>query len=224
FKNLNNQAILGRNEAENISRVLYPIESAFEGKELQLKQEYFLVSATLQDILYQFKSSYPTYELFELPNKVVIHINDTHPALAIPELLRILVDIECMDWIDAWDICSRVFTHTNHVSQVECLKYWPLDMLQRVLPRHVEIIRNIDYHFKSGENNVTRGFINMGVYLLPHGETQQIMSVFFFNFELALQDLLKEETTMEDKPKGINETLTSECHEVLEHNKQYHKE
>ncbi|CAH8681455.1 unnamed protein product [Schistosoma haematobium] len=142
-------AILGRNEAENISRVLYPIESAFEGKELQLKQEYFLVSATLQDILYQFKSSYPTYELFELPNKVVIHINDTHPALAIPELLRILVDIECMDWIDAWDICSRVFTHTNHVSQVECLKYWPLDMLQRVLPRHVEIIRNIDYHFKS---------------------------------------------------------------------------
>uniref|UniRef100_A0A3Q0KES3 Alpha-1,4 glucan phosphorylase n=1 Tax=Schistosoma mansoni TaxID=6183 RepID=A0A3Q0KES3_SCHMA len=142
-------AILGRNEAENISRVLYPIESAFEGKELQLKQEYFLVSATLQDILYQFKSSYPTYELFELPNKVVIHINDTHPALAIPELMRILVDIECMDWIDAWDICSRVFTHTNHVSQVECLKYWPLDMLQRVLPRHVEIIRNIDCHFKS---------------------------------------------------------------------------
>ncbi|VDO63743.1 unnamed protein product [Schistosoma margrebowiei] len=147
-------AILGRNEAENISRVLYPIESAFEGKELQLKQEYFLVSATLQDILYQFKSSYPTYELFELPNKVVIHINDTHPALAIPELLRILVDIECMDWIDAWDICSRVFTHTNHVSQVECLKYWPLDMLQRVLPRHVEIIRNIDYHFKSVSSNL----------------------------------------------------------------------
>ncbi|KAH8867799.1 Glycogen phosphorylase, liver form [Schistosoma japonicum] len=146
-------AILGRNEAEDISRVLYPIDSAFEGKELQLKQEYFLVSATLQvvtvtkkrsvifsnkkDILCQFKLSNPTCELFELPNKVVIHINDTHPALAIPELLRILVDIECMDWIDALDICSRVFTHTNHVSQIECLKYWPLDMLQRVLPRHV---------------------------------------------------------------------------------------
>ncbi|KAH8867800.1 Glycogen phosphorylase, liver form [Schistosoma japonicum] len=142
-------AILGRNEAEDISRVLYPIDSAFEGKELQLKQEYFLVSATLQDILCQFKLSNPTCELFELPNKVVIHINDTHPALAIPELLRILVDIECMDWIDALDICSRVFTHTNHVSQIECLKYWPLDMLQRVLPRHVEIMHKIDCHFKS---------------------------------------------------------------------------
>ncbi|CAH8637622.1 unnamed protein product [Heterobilharzia americana] len=142
-------AIFERNQAEHISRVLYPIDHAFEGKELQLKQEYFLVSATLQDILCQFKLADPMRELFELPNKVVIHINDTHPALAIPELMRILVDLERLDWIDAWDICSRVFTHTNHVAQVQCLKYWPLEMLQRVLPRHLEIIKKIDHHFKS---------------------------------------------------------------------------
>nr|CAH8874746.1 unnamed protein product [Trichobilharzia regenti] len=141
-------AIFERNQAEHISRVLYPIDHAFEGKELQLRQEYFLISATLQDILCQFKLADPIRELFELPYKVVIHINDTHPALAIPELMRILIDLERLDWIDAWDICSRVFTHTNHVAQVECLKYWPLEMLQRVLPRHLEIIQEIDQHFK----------------------------------------------------------------------------
>ncbi|VDP99701.1 unnamed protein product [Trichobilharzia regenti] len=93
-------AIFERNQAEHISRVLYPIDHAFEGKELQLRQEYFLISATLQDILCQFKLADPIRELFELPYKVVIHINDTHPALAIPELMRILIDLERLDWID----------------------------------------------------------------------------------------------------------------------------
>ncbi|KAF7256049.1 hypothetical protein EG68_07358 [Paragonimus skrjabini miyazakii] len=140
-------AVLARNQAENISRVLYPIDHVYEGKQLRLKQEYFLVCASLQDILRRFRADASHRDLFELPYKVAIHINDTHPALAIPELMRILLDEEHLLWRDAWEICYQTFTHTNHVAQTEALKHWSVDMIRHLLPRHMEIIEKINRDF-----------------------------------------------------------------------------
>ncbi|KER20216.1 hypothetical protein T265_15374 [Opisthorchis viverrini] len=140
-------AVLDRNQAENISRVLYPIDHNYEGKQLRLRQEYFLVSASVRDIIQRFREVTPHRDLFELPYKVAIHINDTHPALAIPELMRILLDEEHLLWRDAWDICYQTFTHTNHVAQTEALKHWSVEMLKTMLPRHMQIIEKINRDF-----------------------------------------------------------------------------
>ncbi|GAA51507.1 starch phosphorylase, partial [Clonorchis sinensis] len=148
FTNLDNRpAVLDRNQAENISRVLYPIDHNYEGKQLRLRQEYFLVSASVRDIIQRFREVTPHRDLFELPYKVAIHINDTHPALAIPELMRILLDEEHLLWRDAWDICYQTFTHTNHVAQTEALKHWSVEMLKTMLPRHMQIIEKINRDF-----------------------------------------------------------------------------
>ncbi|KAM4607860.1 glycogen phosphorylase, brain form isoform 2-T2 [Polymixia lowei] len=144
------QAVLDRNLAENISRVLYPNDNFFEGKELRLKQEYFVVAATLQDIIRRFKSSKfgcraPVRTCFEtFPEKVAIQLNDTHPALAIPELMRILVDVEKMDWDKAWDITCRTCAYTNHTVLPEALERWPVYMMETLLPRHLLIIYEIN--------------------------------------------------------------------------------
>uniref|UniRef100_A0A7N8XU25 Alpha-1,4 glucan phosphorylase n=1 Tax=Mastacembelus armatus TaxID=205130 RepID=A0A7N8XU25_9TELE len=144
------QAVLDRNLAENISRVLYPNDNFFEGKELRLKQEYFVVAATLQDIIRRFKASkfgsteYVRMDLSTLPDKVAIQLNDTHPALAIPELMRILVDIEKLIWEKAWDIVVRTCAYTNHTVLPEALERWPVDLFQNLLPRHLEIIYEIN--------------------------------------------------------------------------------
>ncbi|XP_038157700.1 glycogen phosphorylase, brain form [Cyprinodon tularosa] len=144
------QAVLDRNLAENISRVLYPNDNFFEGKELRLKQEYFVVAATLQDIIRRFKSSKfgcrdPVRTSFDtFPEKVAIQLNDTHPALAIPELMRILVDIEKLDWDKAWDITRRTCAYTNHTVLPEALERWPVQMFERLLPRHLLIIYEIN--------------------------------------------------------------------------------
>ncbi|KAM5138118.1 glycogen phosphorylase, muscle form [Mantella aurantiaca] len=144
------QAVLDRNLAENISRVLYPNDNFFEGKELRLKQEYFVVAATLQDIVRRFKSSKfgcrdavrTSFEAF--PEKVAIQLNDTHPSLAIPELMRLFVDIEKMDWDKAWDLTVRTCAYTNHTVLPEALERWPVHLLQNLLPRHLEIIYEIN--------------------------------------------------------------------------------
>ncbi|XP_069821409.1 glycogen phosphorylase, muscle form [Dendropsophus ebraccatus] len=144
------QAVLDRNLAENISRVLYPNDNFFEGKELRLKQEYFAVAATLQDIIRRFKSSKfgcrdavrTSFEAF--PEKVAIQLNDTHPSMAIPELMRIFVDIEKMDWDKAWDLTVRTCAYTNHTVLPEALERWPVHLLQNLLPRHLEIIYEIN--------------------------------------------------------------------------------
>uniref|UniRef100_A0A803SU81 Alpha-1,4 glucan phosphorylase n=1 Tax=Anolis carolinensis TaxID=28377 RepID=A0A803SU81_ANOCA len=144
------QAVLDRNLAENISRVLYPNDNFFEGKELRLKQEYFVVAATLQDIIRRFKSSKfgcrdPVRTCFEtFPDKVAIQLNDTHPALSIPELMRIFVDVEHMDWDKAWDITKRTCAYTNHTVLPEALERWPVSMFEKLLPRHLEIIYAIN--------------------------------------------------------------------------------
>uniref|UniRef100_A0A3P8P257 Alpha-1,4 glucan phosphorylase n=1 Tax=Astatotilapia calliptera TaxID=8154 RepID=A0A3P8P257_ASTCA len=144
------QAVLDRNLAENISRVLYPNDNFFEGKELRLKQEYFVVAATLQDIIRRFKASkfgsteFVRLDLSTLPDKVAIQLNDTHPALAIPELMRLLVDIEKVPWEKAWDIVIRTCAYTNHTVLPEALERWPVDLFQNLLPRHLDIIYEIN--------------------------------------------------------------------------------
>ncbi|CAG0919438.1 unnamed protein product [Notodromas monacha] len=144
------QAVLDRTFAENISRVLYPNDNFFEGKELRLKQEYFMVAATLQDIIRRFKSSKfgsreaVRHDFSEFPDKVAIQLNDTHPSLAIPELMRILVDIEGLTWEQAWDICTRTCAYTNHTVLPEALERWPVSMLEYILPRHLQIIYEIN--------------------------------------------------------------------------------
>lgn len=145
------QAVLDRNLAENISRVLYPNDNFFEGKELRLKQEYFMVAATLQDIIRRFKSAKfgtraTTRNNFDyFPDKVAIQLNDTHPSLAIPELVRLLVDVEGLPWEKAWDITTRTCAYTNHTVLPEALERWPVSLLQNILPRHLDIIYKINF-------------------------------------------------------------------------------
>ncbi len=132
--------------SENISKVLYPNDHFFVGKELRLKQEYFLVSASIRDIIRRFKSDNMTAWI-TFPEHVAIQLNDTHPSLAIPELMRILVDEEELTWDIAWDITKRTFGYTNHTVLPEALEEWPTDMLEFLLPRHMEIIYLINYYF-----------------------------------------------------------------------------
>jgi len=131
--------------SENISKVLYPNDEPIAGKELRLKQQYFLVAATLRDIVRRSKKAGPSFADF--PDQVAIQLNDTHPTIAIAELMRILVDEELLPWDEAWDICRRTFAYTNHTVLPEALETWPEDLLGRLLPRHLEIIREIDRRF-----------------------------------------------------------------------------
>ncbi len=131
--------------AENISNVLYPDDSTEEGKLLRIKQEFFLVSASLQDIVHGHLSA--GFALEELPGKATIQLNDTHPALAIPELMRLLCDEHGLNWDVAWDITRRTFNYTNHTLLPEALESWPVSMLEAVVPRHLEIIYQINREF-----------------------------------------------------------------------------
>ncbi len=130
---------------ENITKILYPNDNNYEGKELRLKQQYFLVSATLQDIIHRFKMGGGKISKFD--EKIAIQLNDTHPALAIPELMRLLVDEEGLEWDEAWQICVKTFAYTNHTLMSEALEKWPIPMMQKLLPRHVEIIYDINEQF-----------------------------------------------------------------------------
>jgi glycogen phosphorylase len=131
--------------SENISKVLYPNDEPIAGKELRLKQQYFLVAATLRDIVRRHKKSGPSFEGFA--DQVAIQLNDTHPTIAVAELMRILVDEEFLGWDEAWDICRHTFAYTNHTVLPEALETWPADLMGRVLPRHLEIITEIDRRF-----------------------------------------------------------------------------
>lgn len=130
---------------ENISRVLYPNDKVFVGQELRLKQEYFLVAATLQDVIRRFRKKNSDWR--KLPDKVAIQCNDTHPNLAIPELMRILLDEEGLDWETSWDITSKTFAYTNHTVLPEALEKWPVPLLRNMLPRHLQIIYEINKRF-----------------------------------------------------------------------------
>jgi starch phosphorylase len=132
-------------EAEKLTKVLYPDDRVYAGKELRLRQQYFLVSCTLQDALRRHRSDRNPLEA--LPAKAAIQMNDTHPALAVAELMRLLVDQERLEWDKAWEITRGTLAYTNHTLLPEALEQWPIEMLERLLPRHLQIIREIDRRF-----------------------------------------------------------------------------
>ena len=138
-------AVEDKNHSENVSRVLYPDDSTYSGRELRLRQEYFLVSATVQDILSRHYQQHKTYD--NLADKIAIHLNDTHPVLSIPELMRLLIDEHKFSWDDAFSVACRVFSYTNHTLMSEALETWPVDMLGQILPRHLQIIFEINDYF-----------------------------------------------------------------------------
>lgn len=140
------EAVAAKNEAENITMVLYPNDSSENGKELRLRQQYFLVSASLQDIVQQWiKHHSADFSKFAESN--VFQLNDTHPSLAVAELMRILVDDYHMSWDDAWEIVSQTMAYTNHTLLPEALEKWPQDLMRRLLPRPLEIIEEINRRF-----------------------------------------------------------------------------
>ncbi len=139
------KAVEDKNASENLSKVLYPDDTTEMGRELRLKQQYFFVCASLQDILYRYGKQHPNFD--ELPDKVAIQLNDTHPSIAVAELMRILVDQHELDWEHAWDITTRTFSYTNHTLMPEALETWPLALFERLLPRHLQIIYEINHRF-----------------------------------------------------------------------------
>ncbi|MEW6501244.1 MAG: glycogen/starch/alpha-glucan phosphorylase [Thermodesulfobacteriota bacterium] len=138
-------AVQTKVQSETISKVLYPSDEIREGQQLRLKQQYFFVAATFQDILRRYKKKHDDFDQFT--DSIAVQLNDTHPSIAIPELMRLLIDIEGLAWEKAWEICVNTFGYTNHTLMPEALETWPVELLGRMLPRHLEIIYEINYHF-----------------------------------------------------------------------------
>jgi len=139
------KAVADKVVTETISKVLYPNDATAVGKELRLKQEYFFVSASLQDIIYRYKKTHTTFDAF--PDKVAVQLNDTHPAIGVAELMRLLVDEEGLPWEKAWDITVRTMGYTNHTVLPEALERWSVSLMEKVLPRHLQIIYEINRRF-----------------------------------------------------------------------------
>ena len=166
-----------KNEYENISWVLYPNDSTPAGRELRLKQEYFFVAASIQDLLARHLEENP--DLDNLADKVAIHLNDTHPAIGVAELMRVLCDERGMPWARAWSLCTRTFSYTNHTLMPEALETWSVGLMQQVLPRHLEIIFRINKEFleaaalhRPGDN----GFLARLSLIDEHGERRVRMA------------------------------------------------
>ncbi|HSO21094.1 MAG TPA: glycogen/starch/alpha-glucan phosphorylase [Desulfosarcina sp.] len=167
-------AVEAKVHSETISSVLYPSDEKAEGRELRLKQQYFFVAATLADILRRYRKLDRNFD--ELPDFVAIQLNDTHPAIAIPELMRLLVDEEGFAWDRAWSICAKTFGYTNHTLLPDALETWPVDLVKSLLPRHMEILFDINQRFLDGvrsrhqddESLVSR------VSLIAEGEQQRV--------------------------------------------------
>lgn len=140
------KAVEQENLARNLVEVLYPNDNHVKGKELRLKQQYFFVSASIQRALARFKKHHSN--LKELPDKVVFQMNDTHPTVAVAELMRVLLDEEHLDWEDAWDITTRCVAYTNHTIMAEALEKWPIEIFQRLLPRVYQIVEEINRRFQ----------------------------------------------------------------------------
>jgi starch phosphorylase len=141
-------AVKHRNEIEAITCILYPDDSTYAGKKLRLQQEYLLVAAGVGDILNRYKETYGTDQWDKFADRVAIHINDTHPTLCVPELMRLLMDDEGLEWDEAWAITTKTIAYTNHTVMPEALEKWPIDMLQSILPRVYMIIEEIDRRYR----------------------------------------------------------------------------
>jgi glycogen phosphorylase len=160
--------------SENISKVLYPNDNNISGRELRLKQQHFFTSASLQDIIRRFKRENSDFSVF--PDKVAIQLNDTHPSIAIAELMRLLVDEHGITWDAAWSIVTRTFAYTNHTLMPEALERWPVPMMRHLLPRHLEIIfeinshflREVSYHYPGDIDRLRR------MSLIEEGDEQQV--------------------------------------------------
>ncbi len=138
-------AVQQKVSSETISKVLYPPDHNYAGQELRLRQQYFFVAATFQDIMRRYKKKNEDFDKF--PDRVAVQLNDTHPAIAIPELMRILLDLEGLGWEKAWDISTRTFAYTNHTLMPEALERWSVELIGKVLPRHLQIIYEINQRF-----------------------------------------------------------------------------
>ncbi|HVN25288.1 MAG TPA: glycogen/starch/alpha-glucan phosphorylase [Syntrophorhabdales bacterium] len=139
------EAVAHKVQAENLTKVLYPNDNVFEGKELRLRQQYFLVSCSLQDIIRRFKADKEDWRVF--PDRVFLQLNDTHPSLAVPELMRLLMDCNGLGWDQAWKITTACTGYTNHTILPEALEVWPVGMFEKLLPRHLQIIYEINARF-----------------------------------------------------------------------------
>lgn len=139
------KSVEDKSNSETISKVLYPNDQSFAGKELRLKQQYFFVSATMRDIIRRYKKIHTTYR--EFPDEVAIQLNDTHPSIAIAELMRILVDEENISWDEAWGLTTKTFGYTNHTVLPEALEVWSAGLFGYLLPRHLQIVQEIDRRF-----------------------------------------------------------------------------
>ena len=139
------KAVEQENLASTLVEVLYPNDNHRSGKELRLKQQYFFVSASLQQVIKKFKENHD--DIHQLPEKVVFQVNDTHPTIAVPELMRILMDEEFLEWDDAWDITHRCCAFTNHTIMSEALEKWPIDLFKELLPRIYQIVEEINRRF-----------------------------------------------------------------------------
>lgn len=167
-------AVKAKQKAESISSVLYPNDITIEGKELRLKQEYFFCAATLEDIVNRFLKKHDNWDDF--PEKVSIQLNDTHPALSIVEMMRLLVDQYKLPWEQAWNICCQTFSYTNHTVMVEALEKWDVSLMESLLPRHLEIIYLINHLFlqdvrKSCSNDES---IVRNLSLIEEGDTKKV--------------------------------------------------
>jgi len=142
------EAVRDKNESETLSKVLYPSDLTTRGRELRFKQEYFFVAASIQDILARFRKTHSDWDL--LPERVAIQLNDTHPALVVTELMRVLCDEHQLEWARAWTITNKCCAYTNHTLLPEALETWPVDMFERILPRHLDIIYQLNADFLQG--------------------------------------------------------------------------
>ncbi|MFQ3621386.1 MAG: glycogen/starch/alpha-glucan phosphorylase, partial [Spirochaetales bacterium] len=172
------EAVSQKVNAENLTKVLYPNDTQYLGKELRLRQQYFFIACSLWDIVRRFKNSASSWKDF--PKYVAIQLNDTHPSMAIPELMRILMDQEGLDWKTAWDITVRTFGYTNHTLMPEALEKWPLPMFEKLFPRHIQIIYEINNQFLKEAAIRFRGNPEKlrSVSLIEEGEPKQVRMAF----------------------------------------------
>lgn len=167
-------AILNKQKAEAISSILYPDDRTYQGKELRLKQQHFFVSASLQDIVRRYKDQHNDFSKFS--DKVALHLNDTHPTLGVPELMRLLLDEEGLAWEEAWPLTQRCFSLTNHTVVPDALEKWPVELLSTVLPRHMQIIYDINFfHLEGLKSRIGNDFAKLSMLsIIGEGEHKTV--------------------------------------------------
>jgi starch phosphorylase len=237
------KAVEDKNNSENLSKVLYPDNTTAMGRELRFRQEYFFVSASIQDIIRRHLVKHPESDIKKLPEKVAIQLNDTHPALAIPELMRLLLDRYLLSWDEAWEMSMQIFAYTNHTLLPEALETWPVSLFEKLLPRHLQIIYEINQRFlkevrhrhpgdmevlrrlsligEDGEKHVRMSHLAVvgshkinGVAAL---HTQLMKSTIFADFERFYPDRIVNKTNGVTPRRWLNEANPELCHLINQH-------